>query len=938
MSQPVDYKDTLNLADTPFPMRANLAKREPDWLKEWEADDVYGKIRASRIGREKYILHDGPPYANGQIHLGHAVNKVLKDIIVKSKTLSGYDAPYVPGWDCHGLPIEQKVEAKVGKVGQKVSATEFRGLCREYARGQIELQMADFKRLGVFGDWDNPYLTMNFEQEANIVRALGKIYENGHVTRGMKPVNWCLDCGSALAEAEVEYQDKTSDAIYVGFDVIDLDKLEGLEKGTTAQAVIWTTTPWTLPANQAISVHPEHHYSIVKTEKGNLLLASDLVESALKSLELTNQGLLLEVSGDKLEHLTAQHPLITDRQVPLILGDHVTTDSGTGLVHTAPGHGLDDYIVGLKYDLPVENPVGGNGVYLESAAVFAGEHIYKANPQIIAALQQSGHLLKHSKIEHSYPHCWRHKSPIIFRATPQWFISMEAKGLRERALADIPKVTWTPAWGQNRIEAMMSGRPDWCISRQRTWGVPIPFFTHKETGELHPKTVELMEQAAQNIAKGGVEAWFDASCEDYLGAEANDYDKATDTLDVWFDSGSTHFAVLDQRDELTNPADMYLEGSDQHRGWFQTSLLTSEAIYQRPPFKQVLTHGFVVDENGRKMSKSLGNIINPQDEINKTGADMLRMWIASSDYRYEMSAGQKVFKGATDMYRRIRNTLRFLLANTDDFNVNTDSVAIDDLVSLDRYILQRAEVVQDAIVKAYDAMDFHQVTQQVTAFCSQDLGGFYLDIIKDRQYTSQTDGKPRRSAQTAIYHIAHALLRWIAPILTFTAQEGWEVLNKNTDQADADKYIFTQEWYQFPEFALTDISSADWQRILDAKDATNKLIETARENKTINANLSADVTLYASGEMLASLAKLKDELRFVLITSNANLLPLQDAQPQGDATELDSLRVSVTPAQGTKCVRCWHIRDDIGVDPAHPELCARCVSNAFGDGEERHYA
>ncbi|MDO5768820.1 MAG: isoleucine--tRNA ligase, partial [Psychrobacter sp.] len=864
MSQPVDYKDTLNLADTPFPMRANLAQREPDWLKEWEADDVYGKIRAARIGREKYILHDGPPYANGQIHLGHAVNKVLKDIIVKSKTLSGYDAPYVPGWDCHGLPIEQKVEAKVGKVGQKVSATEFRGLCREYARGQIELQMADFKRLGVFGDWDNPYLTMNFEQEANIVRALGKIYENGHVTRGMKPVNWCLDCGSALAEAEVEYENKTSDAIYVGFDVIDLDKLEGLENDTSAQAVIWTTTPWTLPANQAISVHPDHHYSIVKTDKGNLLLASELVESALKSLELTNQGLLLEVSGDKLEHLTAQHPLIADRQVPIILGDHVTTDSGTGLVHTAPGHGLDDYIVGLKYDLPVENPVGGNGVYLESAAVFAGEHIYKANPQIIEALNDAGHLLKHSKIEHSYPHCWRHKSPIIFRATPQWFISMEAKGLRERALADIPKVTWTPAWGQNRIEAMMSGRPDWCISRQRTWGVPIPFFTHKETGELHPKTVELMEQAAQNIAKGGVEAWFDASCEDYLGAEAAHYDKATDTLDVWFDSGSTHFAVLDQRDELTNPADMYLEGSDQHRGWFQTSLLTSEAIYQRPPFKQVLTHGFVVDENGRKMSKSLGNIINPQDEINKTGADMLRMWIASSDYRYEMSAGQKVFKGATDMYRRIRNTLRFLLANTDDFNVNTDSVAIDDLVSLDRFILERAQTVQTDIIAAYNAMDFHQVTQQVTAFCSQDLGGFYLDIIKDRQYTSQTDGKPRRSAQTAIHHIAHALLRWIAPILTFTAQEGWEVLNKDTEQAETDKYIFTQEWYQFPSYDLTDISSEDWQRILDAKDATNKLIETARENKTINANLSADVTLYASGEMLSSLAKLKDELRFVL--------------------------------------------------------------------------
>jgi isoleucyl-tRNA synthetase len=941
MTKSVDYKDTLNLADTQFPMRANLANREPDWLKAWEEDDVYGKIRAARTGREKYILHDGPPYANGQIHLGHAVNKVLKDIITKSKTLSGFDAPYVPGWDCHGLPIEQKVELKVGKVGQKVSATEFRGLCREYASSQVELQKADFKRLGVFGDWDNPYLTMNFAQEANIVRALAKIYDNGHVTRGMKPVNWCLDCSSALAEAEVEYQDKVSDAIYVGFDVIDLDKLAtvaGLGSDPiSAQAVIWTTTPWTLPANQAISVHPEHNYSIVKTEKGNLLLASDLIESALTALELTNEGVIAEVTGRELENLTAQHPLIAERQVPIILGDHVTTDSGTGLVHTAPGHGLDDYIVGLQYGLEVENPVGGNGVYLDTAAVFAGEHIYKANPKIIAALNESGHLLKHTKIEHSYPHCWRHKSPIIFRATPQWFISMEAKGLRERALADIPKVIWTPAWGQNRIEAMMTGRPDWCISRQRTWGVPIPFFTHKETGELHPNTLELMETAAQKIHNGGVEAWFDANCEDFLGAEAADYDKATDTLDVWFDSGSTHYAVLEQRDELTNPADMYLEGSDQHRGWFQTSLLTSEAMYERPPFKQVLTHGFVVDENGRKMSKSLGNIITPQDEINKTGADMLRLWIASSDYRYEMSAGQKVFKGSIDMYRRIRNTLRFLLANTDDFNAATDSVAMDELVSLDRFILERAQTVQTDIIAAYDAMDFHQVTQQIMAFCSQDLGGFYLDIIKDRQYTSQTDGQPRRSAQTAIYHIAHALLRWMTPILTFTAQEGWETLHKGSELSDADKYIFTQEWYEFPAFALSDIQVADWQRILQAKDAINKQIETARENKIISANLSADATLYAKGDMFASLAKLKNELRFVLITSNATLLELDDAQ-NGEATEVDNLRVSISAAQGTKCVRCWHIRNDIGVDAAHPELCARCVSNVSGNGEERHYA
>lgn len=943
-----DYKDTLNLADTVFPMRANLAQREPDWLAAWEADDVYGKIRQARAGATKYILHDGPPYANGQIHLGHAVNKVLKDIIVKSKTLSGFDAPYVPGWDCHGLPIEQKVEDKVGKVGKKVSATEFRGLCREYASTQIELQKADFKRLGVFGDWDNPYLTMNFHQEANIVRALAKIHDNGHVTRGMKPVNWCLDCSSALAEAEVEYQDKVSDAIYVSFDILDIDSVNALANidGTIA-AVIWTTTPWTLPANQAISVHPKHEYSVVSTEKGNLLLATDLVETVLSELKLTNHGVLAILAGHELEGLRAQHPLITERQVPLILGDHVTTDSGTGLVHTAPGHGLDDYIVGLKYNLPVENPVSGTGVYLDSAAVFAGEHIYKANPKIIAALHDNGHLISHTKIEHSYPHCWRHKSPIIFRATPQWFISMEKEGLRERALKDIPTVEWTPAWGQNRIESMMTGRPDWCISRQRTWGVPIAFFTHKETGELHPNTLELMEVAAKNIDAGGVEAWFDASCEDYLGAEAADYDKSTDTLDVWFDSGTTHFAVLEQRDELTNPADMYLEGSDQHRGWFQTSLLTSEAMYERPPFKQVLTHGFVVDENGRKMSKSLGNIITPQDEINKTGADMLRLWIASSDYRYEMSAGKTVFKGAIDMYRRIRNTLRFLLANTDDFDPATNSVDINELVSLDKFIIERTQAVQAQIISAYDAMDFHQVTQHIAAFCSQDLGSFYLDIIKDRQYTTQTDGQPRRSAQTAIYHITHALIRWITPILTFTAQEAWEVLQgKNGSDAG---YVFTESWYVFPEFELSALSNDDWQRIMRAKDMVNKQIETARENKLINANLSADVTLYADGPMYDSLAKLEEELRFVLITSKATLAALSEApsainEANGITTEDQSensvtdLSVNVSAATGTKCVRCWHIRDDIGVDSAHPELCARCVTNVTGNGEVRYYA
>ena len=942
MTDSIDYKDTLNLADTVFPMRANLAKREPDWLAAWEADGIYRKIRDARAGANKYILHDGPPYANGQIHLGHAVNKVIKDIIVKSKTLSGFDAPYVPGWDCHGLPIEQKVEAKVGKVGQKVSATEFRGLCREYASTQIELQKADFKRLGIFGDWDNPYLTMNFAQEANIVRALAKIYENGHVTRGMKPVNWCLDCTSALAEAEVEYQDKASDAIYVSFDVLGTHQLAALADidGTIA-AVIWTTTPWTLPANQAISVHPKHDYSVVATSKGNLLLATDLVETALTELKLESQGVLATVSGRELEGLQAQHPLISARQVPLILGEHVTTDSGTGLVHTAPGHGVDDYIVGLKYNLPVENPVSGTGVYVESAAVFAGEHIYKANPKIIATLQDNGHLLSHTKIEHSYPHCWRHKSPIIFRATPQWFISMEAKGLRARALADIPTVTWTPSWGQNRIEAMMNGRPDWCISRQRTWGVPIAFFTHKETGELHPNTLELMETAAQKIAAGGVEAWFDASCEDFLGAEAADYDKATDTLDVWFDSGTTHFAVLEQRDELSNPADMYLEGSDQHRGWFQTSLLTSEAMYQRPPFKQVLTHGFVVDENGRKMSKSLGNIITPQEEINKTGADMLRLWIASSDYRYEMNAGKTAFKGAIDMYRRIRNTLRFLLANTDDFDPSSDSLAIHELVSLDKFIIERAQTVQTQIISAYDAMDFHQVTQHITAFCSQDLGSFYLDIIKDRQYTTQRDGQPRRSAQTAIYHIAQALIRWITPILSFTAQEAWEVLQHKN--ADAAPYVFTETWYEFPTLPLSAISNDDWQHIMRAKDMVNKHIETARGDKLINANLSADATLYADGAMYESLAKLESELRFVLITSKATLAPMSAAPAAlltADSSNEDAadLTVTISAATGSKCLRCWHVRDDIGTDSTHPEICARCATNVSGAGEVRHYA
>lgn len=954
-NQSIDYKDTLNLADTVFPMRGDLAKREPKWLEQWFADDVYAQIRRARQGREKYVLHDGPPYANGQIHLGHVVNKVLKDMIVKYKTLDGYDAPYVPGWDCHGLPIEQKVEGIVGKVGQPhkdkskkgaiVTSTEFRGACRDYAKSQIDLQMVDFKRLGVLGDWENPYLTMNFKQEADTVRALAEIYKNGHITRGMKPVNWCLDCGSALAEAEVEYEDKKSDAIYVGFDVVNREALAATKAIDGAlQAVIWTTTPWTLPANQAITVSEVLEYSVIKTDKGNFILAYNLVPHLMSVFNAKEYSVVANVKGDALTVLKAQHPLIAERQVPIITGDHVTADSGTGLVHTAPAHGVDDYIVGQKFHLPTENPVAGNGVYLPEAKVFVGEHIYKAQPKIIETLKASDHLLKHDVITHSYPHCWRHKTPIIFRSTPQWFINMESQGLREQALTDIPKVVWTPSWGQNRIESMMHGRPDWCISRQRTWGVPIAFFIHKDTGDLHPNTAELMEKVAQVIEQGGVEAWFDAAAEDFIGDDAKQYQKSTDTLDVWFDSGSTNFAVLANRPDLANPADLYLEGSDQHRGWFQSSILVSEAIYGRAPYKQVLTHGFTVDAKGYKLSKSKGNTkgFEPQELANKYGIDIVRLWVGSSDYRYEMAVSTEGFARTTDMYRRIRNTIRFLLANTDDFDPATDMVAANNLVSLDKYILKRAEAVQADIRQSYTNMDFHQVCQAVVGFCSQDLGGFYLDIIKDRQYTTKANGEARRSAQTAIYHIAHALLRWIAPILSFTAQEAWEIL-KGPHTSNGDGYIFTEEWYEFPPVVLDDVSESDWQAILNVKEAVNKAYEIARTDKVINANLSANVTVYAPDTIMASLNRLGDELKFVLISSQASVKPFaekpSDVTYSDEATDSNNqVAVVVKPATGEKCIRCWHIREDIGINPAHPEICGRCAQNVEGQGEVRHYA
>ncbi|RZG48481.1 isoleucine--tRNA ligase [Acinetobacter wuhouensis] len=937
----VDYKSTLNLPGTEFAMKANLAVREAKWLEEWYADNIYQQIRASRIGKKKYVLHDGPPYANGQIHLGHAVNKVLKDIIIKSRIMDGFDAPYVPGWDCHGLPIELKVEEKVGKVGVKVDASTFRKACREYANTQIELQKKDFVRMGVFGDWDKPYLTMNFKQEADIVRSLGEIAKAGHIEPGLKPVNWCLDCGSSLAEAEVDYKDKKSDAIDVGFGVVDLADLSekvGVTVSNPTDIVIWTTTPWTLPANQAVALHAEIEYQLVEvqTERGtqNLILAKDLVESACERYKLENPKVLADFVGAKLENLKLQHPLLAERQVPVILGEHVIATSGTGAVHTAPGHGVDDYKVGLQYNLKVDNPVGGNGVYLPTAPIFAGEHIYKANPQIIAALSESNKLWAHVPIMHSYPHCWRHKTPIIFRATPQWFISMDNKGLRQDALNAIEnEIGFVPDWGKNRIQSMIEGRPDWCISRQRTWGVPIPFFVHKDTNELHPRTPELIEEVAKLIEQEGIDGWYNRDAAEFIGADAEQYNAVRDTLDVWFDSGTTHYAVLREREELQDPADLYLEGSDQHRGWFQSSLLTSIAINKRAPYKALLTHGFVVDEKGRKMSKSIGNIITPQDIIKDMGADGLRFWIASADYRYEMTAGKEIFSRASDGYRRIRNTLRFLLANLNGFKPSTDCLPVDQLIALDQYILQRAADVQKTIQQAYEDMNFHIVTNALTNFCINDLGGFYLDIIKDRQYTTKADSQARHSAQTALYHLVQAFVRWMSPILSFTAQEAWPLIPEQSE-----KYVFTAEWYDIPVSSTANlISEADWQTLITVKSAVNKQIEAARNAKLIGSNLSAKVELWANPELKAVLDQLGDELRFVLITSTVIVKDFDAAQ--GEATDLEGLRVQVSAAEGEKCARCWHVLPDVNTHLEHPGLCARCIINLpTGQGEERKYA
>jgi isoleucyl-tRNA synthetase len=932
-----DYKETLNLPKTAFPMKASLAQREPQRLKQWQDMNLYQKIREACAGRPKFILHDGPPYANGELHVGHAVNKILKDIVVKSRTLAGFDAPYVPGWDCHGLPIELNVEKKVGKPGVKVTAAQFRSECRKYAAKQVDSQREQFVRMGVIGDWSNPYLTMDFQFEADIVRTLSRIIGNGHLHKGSKPVHWCLDCGSALAEAEVEYDDKTSPAIDVAYVAVDAGAFASAFGVSTTDEIavpIWTTTPWTLPASMAVSLHPELDYVLVEGDGRSLVVAKDLAESCAERFGLAQLNILGEAKGQVLDRMMLKHPYL-DRQVPVILGEHVTTEAGTGAVHTAPAHGQDDFVVGEQYGLEVFNPVGSNGVYLPETEFFAGQHVFKANETIVDLLREKGVLLHFEQYKHSYPHCWRHKTPIIFRATPQWFISMTQAGLLEDANKAVEGVEWLPEWGRARIDSMLATRPDWCISRQRTWGVPIALFIHRDTAELHPDTPALMEQVALRMEESGIDAWFDLDPAELLGEDAVNYEKVTDTLDVWFDSGVTHACVLRKRAELQAPADMYLEGSDQHRGWFQSSLLTGMSAYGEAPYKTVLTHGFTVDGEGRKMSKSLGNIIPAKTAMNEQGADVLRLWVAATDYRGELAVSDEIFKRTADAYRRIRNTARFLLSNLNGFDPVQHSMPTDEMLSLDRWAVDRAAQLQTEIVAAYDSYQFHQIYHKIHNFCAIDLGGFYLDVIKDRQYTTQADSLARRSAQSALYQIAEALVRWIAPILSFTAEEIWENL-----PGERDESVLMAQWYD----GLVPLSGDEpmgrdyWQQVMAVRTAVNKEMEAQRAAGAMRGSLDATVTLYCDEAVHNLLAPLGEELRFVLIASNAALAGLADAPEEASNTEIAGLRLHVAASAEEKCERCWHRRPEVGQIQAHPTLCERCVENIEGAGEQRQFA
>ncbi len=933
----IDYKQTLNLPSTDFPMKGDLARREPEMLKAWQEGQIYQKLRAKAKGRPQFILADGPPYANGAIHLGHAINKVLKDIVVKSRSLDGFDAPFIPGWDCHGLPIEHQIEKARGKEVKHLEPKVFRQACRDYAAEQVNGQREDFKRLGVMADWDRPYLTMQPEFEAEQLRAFAKILRNGHLYKGLKPVHWCMDCGSALAEAEVEYEDRTSPAIDVRFTLTAEHRASFVQQhqlnvGTKPiSIVIWTTTPWTLPANQAVALGAEKiSYGVYELADEVLIVAKELADSVFQRVKIESPELLIELLGVQLEGMRLQHPFL-DRTVPVILGDHVTLDAGTGAVHTAPGHGQEDYVVGAKYGLAIDNPVGGDGRFLPNTQFFAGEKVFDANPKVIELLTEKGKLLHHQKLHHSYPHCWRHKTPVIFRATPQWFVSMEKAGLRAGALREIDKVKWMPSWGQNRIGNMIANRPDWCISRQRMWGVPIALFLHKETGELHPKSAELLEVVAQRVEKQGIDAWFELSAADLLGVEAEHYEKVTDIMDVWFDSGVVHHCVPASRSEIKAPADLYLEGSDQHRGWFHSSLLTSVAMHDRAPYKAVLTHGFTIDDKGRKMSKSLGNVIVPQKVVGTLGADVLRLWVAATDYSNEMSLSDEILKRVTDSYRRIRNTVRFLLSNLAGFDPSSHQVAVNQMVDLDRWAVWRTQQLQQEMLEAYRNYEFHLIYQKLHNFCSVDLGSFYLDVLKDRMYTTQANSHARRSAQTAMYNIVEAMVRWIAPVLSFTADEVWKYMPGQRDES-----VLLTEWYQFPILTTPEV---DWNQLLELRTAVSRELEQLRNAGAIGAPLDAGVTLYADEPMFSVLNNLGDELRFVFITSEAKVVAATQRPADAVSAQISSATVwiSVGAVDHAKCVRCWQKRSDVGHASDHPELCGRCVVNVTGKGEERHY-
>ncbi|HVF65049.1 MAG TPA: isoleucine--tRNA ligase [Casimicrobiaceae bacterium] len=943
-----DYRATLNLPDTPFPMRGDLAKREPGWVDAWQRNGVYRAIREASHGRPRFVLHDGPPYANADIHIGHALNKILKDIVVKSRTMAGFDAPYVPGWDCHGMPIEVQIEKTHGK---SLPVAETQKLARAYAATQIERQREQFRRLGVLGDWDRPYTTMAPKAEADEIRTLGRLLEKGYLYRGLKPVNWCFDCQSALAEAEVEYEDRNDVAIDVGFPLLDassrekLAKAFGLREPPAADifAVIWTTTPWTLPSNQALNVHPEFDYALVETPRRLLVVAESLVESVLARYGLSGT-VVGKTKGAALENVAFTHPFY-DRPSPVYLGDYVTAEQGTGIVHSSPAYGVDDYISCKRYGLrddDILNPVQADGTFAASLPIFGGQKIWQANAAIVETVRQAGRLFAAQKITHSYMHCWRHKSPIIYRATTQWFAGMDdvpgyrgvkpKDTLRATALRGLDQTAFFPSWGRSRLYGMIANRPDWTLSRQRQWGVPMPFFVDRETGQLHPRTPELLETVAQAVEKGGIEAWQSMSAASMLGDEAARYEKVRDTLDVWFDSGSTHQTVLGGPDarktgagshaQDTNfPADLYLEGSDQHRGWFHSSLLVSSMLNGTPPYKALLTHGFTVDGEGKKMSKSKGNVVAPQTVSNTLGAEVLRLWVGATDYSGDLSISDEILKRVVESYRRLRNTLRFLMANTVDFDSDRDAFAIDELFEIDRYALARLRALVDAVATDYDRYEFHLAVQRLTTYASEDLGGFYLDVLKDRLYTTSRDGRPRRSAQTALAIIRDTLLKLVAPILSFTAEEAWKIVRAN------DPTIFVHTWRDaVPPVSGSDALIEKWDRILAVRASALKELEALRSAGSIGSSLQADVHVTAPEPLYAALASLGDDLRFVFITSHAGVRPG------------DTLSIEARASAAGKCERCWHWRNDVGMDKTHPALCGRCVANLFGAGEPRRYA